>query len=80
MSHINLTKILLFVFQESQSLSVTRSNTSSALDQDDERRRREELAFKYVTFFIFISLVNPVNEFLYLFLFLINKIDDVVIP
>jgi amyloid beta (A4) precursor protein-binding family B protein 2 (Fe65-like) len=28
--------------------SVTRSNTSYALDQDDERRRREELAYKYV--------------------------------
>lgn len=27
-------------------LSVTRSNTSMALDQDDERRRKEELAYK----------------------------------
>lgn len=34
--------------QESQSLSVTRSNTSSALDQPDdlERRRKEELTYK----------------------------------
>ncbi|GAB0096416.1 amyloid beta A4 precursor protein-binding family B member 2-like [Sergentomyia squamirostris] len=32
--------------QESQSLSVTRSNTSSALDQEEERRRKEDLAFK----------------------------------
>lgn len=29
-----------------QSLSVTRSNTSSALDQEDDRRRREDLAYK----------------------------------
>lgn len=32
--------------QESQSLSVTRSNTSSALDQEEDRRRKEDLAFK----------------------------------
>ncbi|XP_055707039.1 protein Fe65 homolog isoform X1 [Phlebotomus papatasi] len=32
--------------QESQSLSVTRSNTSSALDQEEERKRKEDLAFK----------------------------------
>ncbi|XP_031640659.1 protein Fe65 homolog isoform X2 [Contarinia nasturtii] len=32
--------------QETQSLSVTRSNTSSALDLDDERRRREDLVLK----------------------------------
>ncbi|XP_055694424.1 protein Fe65 homolog isoform X2 [Lutzomyia longipalpis] len=32
--------------QESQSVSVTRSNTSSALDQEEERKRKEDLAFK----------------------------------
>ncbi|XP_055320906.1 protein Fe65 homolog isoform X1 [Sitodiplosis mosellana] len=32
--------------QETQSLSVTRSNTSSALDFDEERRRREDLVLK----------------------------------
>ncbi|XP_037033471.1 protein Fe65 homolog isoform X4 [Bradysia coprophila] len=32
--------------QESQSLSVTRSNTSSALDFDEDRRQKEDLAFK----------------------------------
>lgn len=32
--------------QETQSLSVTRSNTSSALDLDDERRRKEDLVLK----------------------------------
>ncbi|XP_055320912.1 protein Fe65 homolog isoform X3 [Sitodiplosis mosellana] len=33
-------------FNETQSLSVTRSNTSSALDFDEERRRREDLVLK----------------------------------
>lgn len=33
--------------QDNHVLSVTRSNTSMALDQDDERRRKEELAYKY---------------------------------
>ncbi|XP_037913861.1 protein Fe65 homolog isoform X2 [Hermetia illucens] len=32
--------------QETQSLSVTRSNTSSALDQEEDRRRREDLSYK----------------------------------
>lgn len=32
--------------QETQSLSVTRSNTSSTLDLDDERRRKEDLVLK----------------------------------
>lgn len=34
--------------QDNHVLSVTRSNTSMALDQDDERRRKEELAYKCV--------------------------------
>lgn len=32
--------------QETKSLSVTRSNTSSTLDLDDERRRKEDLVLK----------------------------------
>lgn len=36
------------MLQEPQSLSVTRSSTSSALDQEDDRRRKEDLAYKYV--------------------------------
>lgn len=39
-------KIHSFDLQETQSLSVTRSNTSSALDLDDERRRKEDLVWK----------------------------------
>ena len=36
--------------QDNHVLSVTRSNTSMALDQDDERRRKEELAYKRRSF------------------------------
>lgn len=47
--------------QESQSLSVTRSNTSSALDQDEERRRKEELTYKYDCHII-TSLIPRIHE------------------
>lgn len=38
------------IYKDNQPFpTVTRSNTTYAFDQDDERRRREELAYKYVS-------------------------------
>lgn len=46
--------------QDNHVLSVTRSNTSMALDKDDERRRKEELAYKcvFATRVYHISILN----------------------
>lgn len=33
--------------QDKQNVSVTRSNTSFALDMDEERRRKDDLILKY---------------------------------
>lgn len=43
---INIFSQNLFKKDIQSSVSVTRSNTSSALDLDDERKRRDDLAFK----------------------------------
>lgn len=45
-NHMSTSRNFGRMGQDNHVLSVTRSNTSMALDQDDERRRKEELAYK----------------------------------